>query len=330
MKAFADDEKIKVFFIPNNPETLGKNIKFFRTFAVSLKFWFSLLREIRRADIVHIFSSGTTSYIISTLPPLFAARFYRKKTILHYHTGEAETHLENWRSARKSIGMFDRIIVPSQFLVDVFARYGFRARAIFNIVETEKFKFRKRNPLKPVFLSNRNFEAHYRVGDIFRAFSIIQKNIGDDARLIVAGYGSEEMELKNLAADLQLKNAEFVGRVATEKMPEFYDQADVYLNSSAVDNMPLSIIEAYSSGTPVVSTDAGGIPYILENEQTGLLVKTGDYEALARGAMRLLENQTLADRIAENARAFCENFTPDKVQAQWSEVYREIVDKGGN
>ena len=66
--------------------------------------------------------------------------------------------------------MFDRIVVPSRFLVDVFAKFDLQARAIFNFVETEKFKFRDRRPLKPVFLSNRNFEAHYQVGDILRAF----------------------------------------------------------------------------------------------------------------------------------------------------------------
>ena len=326
-EAFAGDEKIEFDFIPNNPAAVGQNVKFLRTVTTSLKYSASLLSRIRRADLVHVFSSGTTGYIISTLPALFAAKLYGKKTILHYHTGEAETHLKNWRrTAAPTMKQFDRIVVPSQFLADVFAHFDLRTTTIYNFVETENFRFRKREPLRPIFLSNRNFEAHYQVGDVLRAFSIVQKKFAE-ARLVVAGSGGEEARLKKLAADLQLKNTQFVGRVAPENMPRFYDAADVYLNSSIVDNMPLSIVEAYACGLPVVTTEAGGIPYILENGKTGLTVKIGDYEALANAAVRLLENQQLASVVAANAREYCRNFTPEKVRVRWLELYEKLANE---
>lgn len=325
LRAFADDDEIEFIFVPNNPAAFGQSVKFVRTFATSLVFSAALLKQIRRADVVHIFSSGTTGYIISTLPALAAAKLYGKKTVLHYHTGEAETHLKNWRlTGAPTMKMFDRIVVPSQFLADVFARFGLEAAIIFNFVETEKFRFRERRLLRPVFLSNRNFEAHYKVGDVLRAFSIVQKKFSE-ARLIVAGSGSEESTLKKLAADLRLENVRFAGRVAPERMPEFYDKADVYLNSSVVDNMPVSIIEAFACGLPVVTTNAGGIPYILEHEKTGLTVKTNDYEALAEAAIRLLENQALASAIAENARDYCRKFTREKVRLDWLNLYEEVA-----
>lgn len=323
-EAFADDEEIEIMFIPNNPENFAQRIKFLRTVTTSLKFWISLFRQIRQTEIVHIFSSGTTSYIISSLPPLSAAKFYGKKTILHYHTGEAETHLANWKKSLRTMRLFDRIVVPSQFLVDVFSKFGLKATAIFNFVETEKFKSRERKTLKPIFLSNRNFERHYQVADILRAFALIQKNI-PNARLLIAGYGSQETILKELAANLKLENVEFIGRVEPDKMPEVYDRADVYLNSSVVDNMPLSIIEAFSSGLPVVTTDAGGIPYLVSHEQTGLLVKTGDFENLSNQAIRLLENQELAEKIILNAKKECEKYVWDNVKDEWRNLYREMV-----
>lgn len=220
--------------------------------------------------------------------------------------------------------MFDRIIVPSQFLVDVFAKFDLRAKGIFNFVETEKFKFRARKPLKPVFLANRNFEAHYKVRDVLRAFSTIQKKI-PAARLIIAGVGSEESELKKLSTDLQLKNTEFVGRIEQEKMPEFYDQADIYLNSSIVDNMPLSIIEAFSCGLPVVTTDAGGIPFIVEHEETGLLVSVDDHESLAQESIRLLENDELAQKIIAKSRAECVKYSWSQIREQWLAIYEELA-----
>lgn len=324
LEAFEADEEIELTFIPNNPENFGQNVKFLRTATTSLKFWFSLLKTLRKAEIAHVFSSGTTSYLISTLPALYAAKFYGVKTILHYHTGEAETHLKNWKKSAQTMRMFDRIVAPSQFLVDVFARFNLRAQAIFNFVETEKFKFRVRQPLNPVFFSNRNFESHYQVGDVLRAFAVIQEKFSN-ARLIIVGAGSEEAALKKLAEELQLKNTEFAGRVEQEKMPEFYDRADVYLNSSIVDNMPLSIIEAFSCGLPVISTNAGGIPYIVTHEETGLLVNANDYESLAEQAVRLFEDKELAQKIIAKARAECVKYSWDEVRKEWVEIYEELA-----
>jgi L-malate glycosyltransferase len=325
LDAFADDDKVRLEFVPNDPATPFRNIKFLRTIFASIKFWGSLLAKIPKTNVVHIFSSGTTSYIISTLPPLFVAKLFGKKTILHYHTGEAETHLADWKlTAKPTMKWFDQIVVPSQFLVDVFAKFDLKATAIFNFVEAEKFIFRERKPLRPVFLSNRNFEAHYNVGDVLRAFRIIQNRF-PEARLVIAGGGAEEVKLKDLAAKLKLENIEFPGRIANGGMPEIYAKADVYLNSSVVDNMPLSIIEAFSCGLPVVSYATGGIPFICENGETALLVEPKDAEALAREAVRLLENEELANKIIARARAECAKYSPENVCARWREIYRDVL-----
>lgn len=324
LDAFAGDEKIQFEFVPNNPETIFQNVKFLRTIFASIKFWCLLFGKIPRADIVQIFSSGTTSYIISTLPPLLVAKIFGKKTILNYHNGAAEEHLKNWkRTAKPTMKRFEEIIVPSQFLVDVFARFDLKAKAIFNFVEGEKFAFRERKPLKPVFLSNRNFEAHYRVEDVLRAFRLIQNQF-PDAKLLIAGYGREENNLKNLAAELKLENAEFLGRVENSEMPEIYEKADIYLNASIIDNMPLSIIEAFSCGLAVVSTDAGGIPYICENGATALLVAQKDYESLAREAVSLLENDELAQKIIGNARRECVKYSLENVRGEWVKLYQNL------
>jgi glycosyltransferase involved in cell wall biosynthesis len=325
LDAFAADEKIEFEFLENNPEALFRNVKLLRTIFTSVKFWFLLFRKIPKTGIVHVFSSGTTSYIISTLPPLFVARLFGRKTILHYHNGAAEQHLENWKlTAKPTMKRFDEIVAPSQFLVDVFAKFDLKAKAIFNFVEGEKFVFRERKKLKPVFLSNRNFEAHYRVEDVLRAFRLIQNQF-PEARLLIAGYGSEEKKLKNLAVELKLENAEFLGRIENEEMPKIYDKADIYLNASVIDNMPLSIIEAFSCGLPVVSTDAGGIPYICENGATALLVGKNDYENLARAAISLVENQELARKIVGNARRECVKYSLEDVRGRWTKLYQNLA-----
>lgn len=322
LDAFAGDEEIDLEFVANDSRAPFQHIKFARTIFASIKFWLRLLARIPKADVVHVFSSGTTSYIISTLPPLFVSKIFGKKTILHYHTGEAETHLENWKlTAKPTMKWFNAIVVPSQFLVDVFGKFDLKAKAIFNFVDGEQFGFRTRKPLRPIFLSNRNFERHYNVGDVLHAFRLIQDQI-PEARLLIAGGGSEEAKLKKLAAELKLENTEFLGRIEHSEMPAIYAKADIYLNSSVVDNMPLSIIEAFSCGLPVVSYATGGISYISKNRETALLVGKNDCEALARAALSLLEDQEAAEKIIDRAKRECEKYSPENVRSSWREIYR--------
>jgi len=324
LDAFERDAEIEMSFLPNNPETPFQNIKYLRTAFASLKFWWLLLWNVRKFDVVQVFSSATTGYIIATLPPLFAAKIFRRKIILNYHSGELERHIEEWkRTALPTMRKFDRIVVPSQFLVDVFAKFGLPAEAIFNFVESADFRFRERERFRPVFLANRNFEAHYNVADVLRAFRIIQDRC-PEAALFVAGFGSEETKLKRLAGELKLRNVDFVGKISNEEMARLYDKADIYLNSSLVDNMPLSIIEAFACGVPVASYATGGIPVLVETGETGLLVERKDYEALAQKAIFLLENQEFTKKIVAKARAEVVKYSWANVRRQWFELYTKL------
>ena len=141
------------------------------------------------------------------------------------------------------------------------------------------------------------------------------------------GFGSAEGSLKKLASDLELKNVEFIGRVSQEKMPEVYDSSDIYLNSSVVDNMPLSIIEAFSCGLPIVSSNAGGISYLVEDGKTGLLSEMDDCDALAENARKLLENEELAQKIIDKARRECVKYSWSKVRDKWRSLYLDLASR---
>ena len=127
------------------------------------------------------------------------------------------------------------------------------------------------------------------------------------------------------ASDLGLRHTKFIGRVPFEAMPDLYDAADIYLNANDIDNTPASILESFASGLLVVTTEAGGIPYILEHERTGLMVKCGDHEALAASAIRLLEDPVLASRLARNARESVPFFHSAAVCEEWLSLYRELT-----
>lgn len=330
---FQAEPALAVSFLPINPQLPGlfgklQGIKYVRTVLTSLAYVAALLARISACDVAHVFSASYFSFVLAPTPAILVAKLYGKKIVLNYRSGEAEDHLRRWRrTALPTIRLVDEVAVPSPYLVDVFARFGLHARSIYNFVETERFRFRQRNPLRPVFLSNRNLEPLYNVGCILRGFALIQQRF-PAAALIIAGDGSQRAELEGLARELSLRNTEFIGRIEQERMPELYERADIYLNSSNIDNMPGSLIEAYAAGLPVVTTDAGGIPYILTHEETGLMVSCGDHEALAASAIRLLEDDGLAQRLAANALAACQTYSWAAVRDEWLKLYFELADEG--
>jgi len=293
---------LEVGFVPHNPRLPGvlrslQSIKYVRTVVTTLYYVLLLLWRVRQYDIVHIFSASYYSYSLSVIPALFIARLYGKKSILNYRSGEAEDHLASWRSAVPTIRWADEVVVPSGYLVDVFARHGLQARAIHNIVELDRFSFRERHPLRPIFLTSRLLEPLYNVPCVLRAFAIIQQRY-PEATLTVAADGFLRADLEALARELQLRDCEFIGFVPFDRMPALYDAADIYLSATNIDNMPSSLTESMACGLNVVTTDGGGaIPYIMTNEETGLIVERDDHEALAAAAIRLLDDNEFALKL---------------------------------
>jgi glycosyltransferase involved in cell wall biosynthesis len=330
LKALRAEQSLEVDFLPINPRLPGllrklQAIKYVRTVVTSLLYCATLLARVRKYDVIHIFSASYFSFVLAPTPAMLVAKLYGKRIVLNYHSGEAEDHLTRWRrTAIPTIRLADEIAVPSEYLVRVFARFGLQARAIFNTIETDVFRFRQRQPLRPLFLSNRNLEAHYGVDRVLRAFAIIQRHL-PDARLTVAGDGSQRRKLEQLAEELNLQNVEFTGQVDHEKGFELYDAADIYLNGSEIDNQPLSLLEAFACGLPVVTTNAGGIPDIVTNERTGLVVQCGEYERMAREAMRLLQDENLAARIVNQARQGCEKYSWEAVRSKWLSLYDQLI-----
>jgi glycosyltransferase involved in cell wall biosynthesis len=334
VEEFGKEPTLAVSFLAINPRAPGvlrrlQRIKYVRTVVTSLFYWIGLVRRVPRADIVHVSSASNSSFLISPTPAILVGKLCGKRVVLNYHGGQAEEHLRDWgRTAIPIIRMADATAVQSGFLADIFARHRLDARAIFNHVDVSQFRFRERRPLRPVFLSNRNLEDLYNVECVLRAFALIQRE-RPDARLTVVGDGSQRRMLERLARDLGLRHLTFTGLVAPEAMPALCDAADIYLNASNVDNMPLSILEAFAAGLPVVTSDAGGIPYMVTHEETGLMFPMNDHEALAAHALRLLADQALADRLVSRARRECDKYAWQKVRGQWLDLYDEVMKKKG-
>jgi glycosyltransferase involved in cell wall biosynthesis len=321
---------IQAELLPINPQLPApfnrlQQIKYVRTVITTITTFIMLLTRLHRYDIVQVYAASYFSFFWVPMPAVLIGKLYGKRVIMHYHSGEAEDHLSHWWwMATPIIRMADVTIVPSGYLVDVFARFGLPARAIFNIAKLDLYAFRERRPFRPVFFTSRLHEPLYNVPCVLRAFGKIQEQY-PAATLTVAGDGWMRPQLEQLARDLGLRNTKFTGRIPFDDMPAVYDAHDIYLTATDIDNMPSSITECFASGMPVVTTNAGGLPYIVKHEETGMMVSCGDDEALAANAMRLLEDQELAARIAVNAREECAKYTWPLIKDEWLSIYRGLI-----
>jgi L-malate glycosyltransferase len=320
---------LNVTFFPINPRppkflSWVRDVRYLRTLVTFVLYFSRLVFEARKHQVIHIFSAGLTSYSLWTIPALYFGRLYKKKLILNYHDGQAEQHLRDFPSARKTMAWADRIITPSFFLVDVFAKHGIKANSIFNIIETNRFHYRRRRQLRPIFMTNRILEPLYNVDCILRAFQIIQGHYAD-ATLTIAHDGVCRPALERLAQELQLKNTQFIGKVPHDRVADLYDAADIYVTSPNIDCMPVSLLESFASGIPIVATAAGGIPYISKDRVSALHVPINDHEALAARCIELLENPDLVTHITDGGQEEVKKYHWKPVQTQWAALYTELA-----
>src|SRR4026207_1335948 len=135
----------EVSFVPHNPRLPGplrllQSIKYVRTLVTSFVYCINLLLQVPRRDIVHTFSASCLSFLLAPAPAIIIARLFGKKVILNYRSGEAEDHLRTWpRTSVPIMRLADELIVPSQYLIDVFAKFGLRATAVSNIIDPDLF-----------------------------------------------------------------------------------------------------------------------------------------------------------------------------------------------
>jgi glycosyltransferase involved in cell wall biosynthesis len=326
-----DEPSIVMDYIPINPRARGpfrslQRVKFVRTIVTSIVYGWTLLRRVPRVDVLHVLSPSYWAFLLGPVPAMLAGRLFGKAVILNYHSGEARDHLTRfgWH-VKPLLRLAHRIVVPSEYLVGVFAEFGIEAEAVYNFVDTESVPYRRRETLTPRVLSNRNLESHYNVGAVLDAFETVRA-AEPAATLVVAGGGSQRMMLEARASAMADGAITFMGQVAPSAMPALYDAADLFVNASLIDNMPLSILEAYAAGLPVVTSDAGGIPTIAHDGITAVVIPAGDTAALAEGMLRLLREPGLARRLADAGRELVmSRYSWQGVGPRWVSLYRSLA-----
>lgn len=283
-----------------------------------------LWREIGQADLVHLMASSGWAWHLFAAPAIWIAWLRGKPIVVNYRGGGAEDFFRrSFGIVRPTLKRASVVVVPSRFLREVFGRRGVETEIVPNIIDLSRFRPQAGRSSGMHVVVARNLEDLYDMPTALRAFRRILDRF-PQARLSMAGSGSRRQALEQLCAELSIDRAvTFTGRLDNARMTELYRDADLMINPSLADNMPISLLEAMASGVPIVSTDVGGIPYMVREGETALLVPTKDPDAMARAALAVLSDSALADRMRNAALADIRQYT-------WAEVRKRLFGVYGN
>ncbi len=328
LQRLLNNEGIRVSLVETNPpypnQFIGK-IKGVRALLRLASYLYKLWQLTAQVDVIHVFSNSGWSWQLFSAPVLWIGYIRKTPVIINYRGGEARQYFEkSIRFVRPSMRLASRIIVPSGYLEEVFLDFGFRnVSVISNIIDLEKFKPEKHEKGYHLIIT-RNLETIY---GIETAINAVKKIIVDypDVRLTIAGSGDQKAYLQQRIINLGLEdNVVFAGKLQPDEVVRLYQQADIMLNPTTVDNMPNSILEAMACGVPVISTDVGGIPFIVEDNNTAILVKVGNPSMMAGKVIELFNNEKLYQQLVTNGIAEVQKYSWNNIRDQWLALYMTL------
>lgn len=292
-----------------------------------LPYLWRVWRLCGKVDVVHLMANSGWSWQLFSAPVLWIGWLRKTPVVVNYRGGEAETYLSHSvRWVRPSLSKAASLVVPSGFLQNVFARFEISAAVIPNIIDLETFFPEQKQQTNGAFTFaiTRNLESIYGLDVAIKALAVARA-IVPDLRLAIAGSGPQQGALESLVAELELGDCvEFCGRLSREEIVNLYHSADAALNPTHVDNMPNSVLEALACGLPVISTDVGGVPFVVSDGQTALLVPPADADAMADAMIRIYKDEALRASLSEAGQADVAQYAWDKVRPQWMGLYQRL------
>ena len=157
---------------------------------------------------------------------------------------------------------------------------------------------------------------------LIEALELINKKL-KNVEVWIVGEGEMREALEKQVKASSCRNIEFLGE--RNDVAKLLSQSDIYVLPTTSDTLPIAIIEAMFANKAIITTNVGGIPEIIQDQQTGLIVEPGDAQQLAEKLLLLLNDPELRDNLAENAKAFAKKYLTDKIMAEKvEEIYQSF------
>ena len=286
----------------------------------------TLRRETRRADAAIVETYSGRSFVVEDISSALAhAR--GKPVIMHLHGGAMPRFARRFpRWTRRVLRRAAAVVAPSAYLAREMSPFATDVRVIPNVVEQDAYPFRQRDRVAPRLFWMRAYHPIYNPVMAVRVLARVRAAL-PNATLVMAGQ--EKGVMANVVAAAQglgvADAVEILGFLDEGQKREAAARCDIFINTTHVDNAPVGVVEMCALGLPVVSTNVGGIPDLLSNGATGLLVPDGDIAAMADAVLRLVGDPSLAARLSRNGPSVAAPCAWPAVRAKWEALFAELL-----
>ncbi len=299
-----------------------KTYKIFRLWTMC----YTIIKYRKTTDLVIIDTFSTSNFYYALITSQLA-RIFSLKYIPILHGGNLPYRLRNSEFLSTLIFKYAELNVsPSLYLVREFQKYYYETVYIPNSIPIAEIPFKLRTVFEPKLLWVRAFDRIYNPAMAVKVLAILKTSY-KNASLCMVGPDKDGLlnEAKILVKQLGLvESVTFTGVLPKEQWHQMSENYDIFINTTNIDNMPVSVIEAMSLGLPIVSTNAGGLPYLIENGEDGLLIPVNDENKMAEAIITLLNNPKKAMELSVNAREKAEKFDVNWVKTQWQKLLKNV------
>lgn len=287
---------------------------------------FAILRMNRSIDIGILSIYGGPSIIVEQVVSILCWLF-RIPMIMVLHGGALPQFSERHpRWVKSTLSRGNVIVAPSHFLAISMQKYSHvPIRLVPNVIHEGDYPFTCRDIVAPKLLWMRSFHEIYNPRMALEVVCRLKEKY-PCVRLFMCGMDKGELDsCQRLASSLGIQDhVQFPGFIDAYQKIAYASRADVFINTSRIDNTPVAHLEAAALGMPIVSTDVGGIPYLFEHENTALLVPNEDVGAMVKQIERLLECPTLVTKLSRNGRLLAQRSFWSNVKPAWEEMFVEV------
>ena len=283
----------------------------------------TVVKHRKKVDYVLIDTYSTQNFYYA-LAVSQLCRFLKIKYIPILHGGNLENRLKN------NPGFCNRIfnnayvnVSPSIYLQNCFGKYGFEnVKFIPNSIDISEYSFQNKLIDKPKLFWLRSYKKIYNPLMAIYVLNLLREK-GFDVELCMVGPDGDGSFLyaKRLARDLNL-DVNFNMKLKKSEWVELSKKYNIFINTSNFDNLPVSVIEAMALGFPVVSTNVGGLPFLINDGKDGLLVDENDVEQMTQKIIRIVQNQEFANQLGLEARKKAEQFDWNVVKLDWKNLLK--------
>ena len=249
-------------------------------------------------------------------------RAFKIEYIPILHGGNLENRLKNYPKLSASLFKNAKCLVsPSKFLKSKFEAYGY-SNVIYipNCIELNNYKFQHREIENIKLLWVRSFSEIYNPKlAVMVLETLIAKGHKAELTMVGPDIDGSLIEVENLAREKNLR-VNFTGKLSKKDWIALSQQHNIFINTTNFDNMPVSVIEAMALGLLVVSTNVGGLPYLIENNKEGFLVEPNNADAMVNSILQLKKDNRFKNTLVVNARTKAESFDWESVKQQWKSL----------